>query len=168
MKFFCMCLLILNGMYSLGAYAHSTVQSNKQINALLDGFHTAASNADLQGYLGSFTNTGVFMGTDDWERWSRPITLDKYITEKFAGGSGWTYKSVERHINFSPDNKTAWFDEITMSKKWGRFRGTGVVVKQHGHWKIAHYALSFLVPNEAWENVSTLSTKGFAERNNTQ
>ncbi len=157
-------LCILNAVYSFSIFAHSDNSPTQQVNELLDGLHTAASQADLDRYLGSFTTTGVFMGTDDWERWSRPTTLDKYVTDRFADGKGWTYESVERHLNFSEHHNTAWFDEITVSKKWGRFRGTGVVVNQDGHWKIAHYAMSFLVPNEAWEKVSEVSTKAFSLR----
>ena len=41
----------------------------------------------------------------------------------------------------------------------GRFRGTGVLVRQGGQWKIAHYALSFLVLNENWEEVVELTRK---------
>jgi len=66
----------------------------------MDGLHYAASQADLDAYLGSFTTTGIFMGTDDWVCWSRPITLDEYVKERFREGTGWTYTSVERHINF--------------------------------------------------------------------
>jgi len=159
-------LFILHTFYSSVTFANNDTESNNQVNELIDGFHTAASQADLAKYLGSFTATGVFMGTDDWERWSRPISLDKYVTERFSEGKGWTYKPVERHLSFSEDNNTAWFDEIIVSKKWGRFRGTGVAINQNGHWKIAHYALSFLVPNEAWEKVSEISSQAFSERKN--
>jgi hypothetical protein len=139
-------------------------EETQAVNQVLDGLHEAASQADLDKYLGSFTDTGVFMGTDDWERWSRPVTLDKYVAERFAGGTGWTYQSVERNINLSEGNNIAWFDEITVSKKWGRFRGTGVLMKVQGNWKIAHYAMSVLVPNEAWEKVAEINIKTFAER----
>jgi hypothetical protein len=139
--------------------------NKKNIAEVIDGLHTAASKADLKGYLSSFTETGVFMGTDDWERWSRPNTLDTYVAERFAGGTGWTYESVDRNITLASSEDIAWFDEITVSKKWGRFRGTGVLVKQAGSWKIAHYSMSVLVPNEAWLDVSEINLKAFAERN---
>ncbi|SEL13650.1 SnoaL-like domain-containing protein [Colwellia chukchiensis] len=147
-----------------GADQGKSLAAKNAINQVLDGLHEAASKTDLDTYLGSFTNTGVFMGTDDWERWSRPETLDKYVAERFAGGTGWSYKSVERHINFSPEQNIAWFDEITVSEKWGRFRGTGVLINHDGKWKIAHYAMSALVPNEAWEKVADINIKAFAER----
>jgi hypothetical protein len=135
------------------------------INTLMDGLHYAASQADLGGYLGAFTDKGVFMGTDDWERWTRPRTLDAYVTERFKGGTGWTYKSVERHLSFAQSGDTAWFDEIIVSQKWGRFRGTGVVTKQHDRWKIAHYSMSILIANEAFFDIAEINKKAFALRN---
>ncbi|GAB2680645.1 nuclear transport factor 2 family protein [Aliiglaciecola aliphaticivorans] len=142
----------------------SETADTESINKLVDGLHYAASQADLDGYLGSFTKNGVFMGTDDWERWIRPTTLDAYVKERFKGGTGWTYNSVERHINFADSGKTAWLDEIIVSPKWGRFRGTGVVIKQGDSWKIAHYSMSVLIANEAFFEVAEINKKAFSVR----
>ncbi|AEE24401.1 nuclear transport factor 2 family protein [Paraglaciecola chathamensis] len=160
----CIFTILLCCSFTVTASSESKSEATQAVNQVLDGLHQAASQADLDKYLGSFTQTGVFMGTDDWERWTRPTTLDKYVAERFAGGTGWTYKSVERHINFSEQQNIAWFDEITVSQKWGRFRGTGVLIKDNDQWKIAHYAMSVLVPNEAWEKVAEINIKTFAER----
>ncbi|WP_166425195.1 nuclear transport factor 2 family protein [Paraglaciecola sp. 20A4] len=158
-------VIIAIGLFcSFATFAQTKVEATQAVNQVLDGLHEAASKADLDAYLSSFTDTGVFMGTDDWERWSRPESLDKYVAERFAGGTGWTYSAVERNVNFSTEHDIAWFDEITVSKKWGRFRGTGVLINDKGNWKIAHYAMSVLVPNEAWEKVSEINIKAFAQR----
>ena len=53
----------------------------------------------------------------------------------------------------------AWFDEVVFSETNGRFRGTGVVVKQDDDWKIAHYAMSFLIYNEDWPAVVEMTKK---------
>ncbi|MFA3792579.1 nuclear transport factor 2 family protein [Aliiglaciecola sp. SL4] len=152
---------------SLANPQQSTMTSETEsINTLMDGLHYAASQADLEGYLGSYTQNAVFMGTDDWERWTRPTTLDAYVAERFKGGTGWTYKSVERHINFAEGGNIAWLDEIIVSPKWGRFRGTGVVTKQGDTWKIAHYSMSVLVANEAFVEISEINKKAFAVRKN--
>ena len=45
------------------------------------------------------------------------------------------------------DSQTRWFDEILFNEKLGHCRGTGVVEWVEGEWKIAHYALTMLVPN---------------------
>jgi hypothetical protein len=103
------------------------------------------------------------MGTDDWERW--PLQeFTGYVDKRFKDGKGWSYQSLERHVNFSANGKTAWFDEILFSKKWGRFRGTGVLIKEHEDWKIAHYSMSILIPNEAWEEISKIATQTYKTR----
>lgn len=146
------------------ADANQGYSEEAAINHTLDSMHAAASKADLKLYLVLFTETGVFMGTDDWERWSRPDDFDAYVTERFKDGIGWSYHAIERHVNVSLDGKTAWIDEITESEKWGKFRGTGVLIKEDEGWRIAHYAMSFLVPNEVWEQVSEISKKAFDQR----
>lgn len=155
-----MLVLLLNACGDIKQ--HDTLPLDlSEINLTLDSLHDAASKAQKDRYLGLFTQNGVFMGTDDWERWPRPTELDAYVSERFKDGKGWRYHAIERHINFSAEGNVAWFDEITESEKWGKFRGTGVLVKQGERWKIAHYAMSFLVPNEVWEPVSELSKKAF-------
>ena len=58
---------------------------------------------------------------------------------------GWTYEVVER--NWEGSGSTRWFDEILFNEKLGHCRGTGVVQLINDEWKIAHYALTMLVPN---------------------
>jgi hypothetical protein len=55
-------------------------------------------------------------------------------------------------------------DEITLWKKWERFRGTAVLINDNGSWWIAHYAMSFLVPSEAWKKVAEINIRTFPER----
>lgn len=134
-----------------------------RINMLLDDFHLAAAEADRDRYLGYFAPDGVFMGTDDWERWPLPVFIE-YVEGRFSNGGGWNYVSEDRVIAFDPSGKVAWFDEIMVSQRWGRFRGTGVLLLDEGNWKIAHYSLTVLVPNESFEAVSDVASKGFADR----
>lgn len=139
-------------------------QSDEElINALLDDFHAAAADADLDRYLGHFTDNAVFMGTDDWERW--PIDeFRTYVAKRFEGGTGWTYVPRDRHLTFDGTGDTVWFDEIAVSPRWGRFRGTGVVLRTGDGWKVAHYSLTALVPNERFADVSEVTKEGFTER----
>lgn len=155
---------MISGMALAGGHKADPEKEKAAINTLVDGFHEAASLADKDRYLGYFTKDGVFMGTDDWERWPMEPDLKAYVAERFKGGTGWTYKSIERNIAFSHDGHVGWFDEITKSAKWGLFRGTGVVLKQDGVWKIAHYSMSVLVPNDAWVAVSDLNKAAVKRR----
>jgi len=133
------------------------------INSLLNDFHQAAADADRERYLSHFAADGVFMGTDDWERW--PLDEFKvYVSERFAGGTGWDYVPQKRFITLAPNAASAWFDEIVVSPRWGRFRGTGVLVKEGVAWKLAHYSLTALVPNQRFAEVSKITTAGFKER----
>ena len=65
---------------------------------------------------------------------------------------------------FAEGGRTAWFDEIVVSKRWGRFRGTGVLIEGADGWKIAHYSLTALVPNERFAEVSAVNRAGFEAR----
>jgi len=150
--------LLLLASPAFPASAQETAR--EAVSAVLDDFHAAAADADAKRYLEHFTPEGVFLGTDDWERWPLP-QFREYVTERFRSG-GWTYLPVSRDTTLAGD--TAWFDEIVASPRWGRFRGTGVLRRIDGQWKIAHYALSFLVPNERWESISASAQEGFAER----
>jgi len=113
------------------------------INKVLDDFHDAAAHGDKQRYLDHFTEDGVFLGTDEWERWPKHPDFTDYVESRFKDGVGWNYKSVERAVLFSEQN--------------GRFRGTGVLARQDGRWKVAHYAMSFLILNENWDEVIELT-----------
>jgi ketosteroid isomerase-like protein len=116
------------------------------INAILDGFHTAASKADGKTYFNYFHKDGVFLGTDKTERWS--VEAFKAFAEPyFSKGKGWTYVSQKRHISLSANGQTAWFDEELHNEKYGNTRGSGVLVKEETQWKITQYVLSFPIPN---------------------
>ncbi|WP_138378939.1 nuclear transport factor 2 family protein [Luteithermobacter gelatinilyticus] len=145
------------------AAAGEMTDAEKNIHAVLDDFHDAADKGDKSRYLNHFADNAVFLGTDDWERWPLPEFAD-YVNTRFKDGKGWSYKPVQRHVAFSEDGRTAWFDEITVSEKWGRFRGTGVLLKDGKDWKIAHYALAILVPNDSMEDIATLAKEGYARQ----
>ncbi|MEN8374293.1 MAG: DUF885 family protein [Gemmatimonadota bacterium] len=115
--------------------------------AVLDELHAAASAADFDRYFGVYTEDAVFMGTDATERWTIGEFRD-YARAPFSEGRGWTYTVTERHVFFSADGATAWFDERLDNANLGETRGTGVLVRADGDWKVAHYNLTIPVPNE--------------------
>ena len=147
---------------SLSAIAEH--HEEQAIGDVLDDFHAAAAAADKDRYLGHMTDEGVFMGTDEWERWPKNPEFSEYVAGRFQNGTGWTYESVEREIMMAESDNVAWFDEVVYSEANGRFRGTGVVVKEDGEWKIAHYAMSFLIFNENWQDVIELTKQTAAEK----
>lgn len=148
----------------LATTAVFAADDEQAIGQVIDSFHSAAAAGDKDRYLGHMTDNGVFMGTDEWERWPKNPEFTEYVGGRFQNGTGWTYESVERKIMLDESENVAWFDEVLYSEANGRFRGTGVLVKSDGEWKIAHYAMSFLVFNENWPEVIDLSKKTAAEK----
>jgi hypothetical protein len=150
-------------LLSLLLSANACADEADTIGRVIDDFHDAAAHGDKARYLGHLTEDAVFMGTDEWERWPKHPDFSDYVDSRFRDGSGWNYRSVERKISIAESGGIAWFDEVVYSEQNGRFRGTGVLALIDGEWKIAHYAMSFLVLNENWEAVIDLTRKTRAE-----
>jgi hypothetical protein len=128
---------------ALAAFGQTSAQ---QAAAVLDDWHQAASVADEARYFGHFAANGVFMGTDATERWTIP-EFREWAKPQFSRKSAWSFKPRNRHIDFSGDGKTAWFDEMLDTPNLGLCRGSGVLLLLGGTWKIAQYNLSIPIPN---------------------
>ena len=127
---------------------------NERINVLLDGLHQDAHEGNFENYFNRYSSDAVFLGTDKTERWTIK-EFKAYAKPAFLDGHGWTYKVVER--NLEGEGNTLWFDEILFNEKLGHCRGTGVVQLINGEWKIAHYALTMLIPNSVAEEIGSQS-----------
>lgn len=115
----------------------------------IDAWHRAAATGDFRGYFGRMTEDAVFLGTDATERWERGA-FEEFARPYFDGVEAWTYVPRDRHLMFTADGRTGWFDELLDHARYGELRGTGVVRRAgDGGWKIAHYSLTFTVPNDA-------------------
>ena len=146
--------LLISVIFSSSLWAQETARP--ALDSLIDGLHRDAHEGNFETYFARYTSDAVFMGTDKTERW----TIDAfktYAAPAFEDGHGWTYKVVER--NWEGDGNTRWFDEILFNDKLGHCRGTGVVEKTDGNWKIAHYSLTLLIPNDIAETVGSQSKR---------
>jgi hypothetical protein len=132
-------------------FPHSSWGEEK-LDALLDGLHQDAHEGNFDTYFARYTSKAIFLGTDKKERWTIEEFKD-YAKPAFADGHGWTYAVVER--NWEGVSNIRWFDEILLNEKLGHCRGTGVVQLINGEWKIAHYALTMLIPNAIAAEVGT-------------
>ncbi|HJV22532.1 MAG TPA: nuclear transport factor 2 family protein [Holophagaceae bacterium] len=121
-------------------------QDPKPVNAVLDDWHDAAAKADEARYFGHMTADSIFMGTDATERWDLKA-FQIFAHPFFAKGKAWSFKAVRRSVAFSPDGRTAWFDEDLDTPNMGPCRGTGVLSLQEGRWRIRHYSLTVPIPN---------------------
>ncbi len=118
----------------------------EQIDAVLNNWHKAATDADAKKYFGAMTEDAIFIGTDATENWNKKA-FEAFAKPYFDKGKAWDFKPLERHIYLSKDQKTAWFDELLDT--WMKVcRGSGVMVKVGKEWKIQHYVLSMTIPND--------------------
>ncbi len=143
------CLAPLTLLVLLGAVptiAESEAAA-REIAAVLDDFHAAASEADEERYFGHLAPHAVFLGTDGTERWTK-VELRAFAHPYFARGQGWTYHPRDRHVALSTDGATAWFDEMLDNDSYGECRGTGVLQRHTDGWKIEQYHLTIPIPND--------------------
>jgi len=135
-------LLLIAGTASAQTPAESTA-----VGTVLDAFHTAASKADEPTYFDLMAPNFVFLGTDATERWDK-TAFRAFAHPYFSQGKGWTFKPRDRHVDLSRDGKIAWFDELLDSESYGECRGTGVLEKIDGGWRITQYHLTIPMPND--------------------
>jgi ketosteroid isomerase-like protein len=124
------------------------------IKSVLDLWHKAAAEAKFKPYFALMTDDAVFIGTDATENWQ----LDAFKTfakPYFDKGKAWNFTAVERHIYLSDNKDFAWFDEL-LDTQMKLCRGSGVLKKVNGQWRIAHYVLSMTVPNDHTDEVIKL------------
>jgi len=114
--------------------------------AVLDDFHDAASRADEERYFGHFAPDAVFLGSDPGERWS-VAEFRAWAKPHFEGDSAWTFVAHDRFISLSAGGNVAWFDEKLDSDGHGEWRGSGVMIKRDGVWRISQYNLTVPIPN---------------------
>ncbi len=121
-------------------------QTTKQINEVLDAWHNAAADANFEAYFNLMTNDAVFIGTDAMENWNL-MEFKAYSKPHFDKGKAWSFTAVDRNVYVDESENIAWFDEL-LDTQMKLCRGSGVLRKVDGNWKIAHYVLSIAVPNE--------------------
>ena len=137
-------------------FSISADEQRASTDELLDGLHQDAHEGNFDSYFDRYSSDAIFLGTDKTERW----TIDEfkaYARPAFNDGHGWTYSVVER--NWEGDSDIRWFDEILFNEKLGHCRGTGVVQLINNEWKIEHYSLTMLVPNQIAAEVGMQTMK---------
>jgi hypothetical protein len=124
----------------------SKPRPTEALNKLMDDWHIAAAQGNFEGYFGVTTERFIFLGTAPEERWTQEEFMT-FCKPYFDRGYAWDFKPSNRVWEFSKNGKTAWFDEDLDT--WMRgCRGTGIVQKVKGEWKIVYYNLHVLIENE--------------------
>jgi ketosteroid isomerase-like protein len=153
--FICFLLFLATGF-------SSNAQSSKEnINTMLEAWHNAAARADYEDYFKLMAEESIFIGTDPTENWEKDA-FAKWSKPYFDKGKAWSFSTLERNIFQSKDCDIAWFDEL-LETQMGICRGSGVVMKENGNWKVKHYVLSIEIPNENVEEI-TLIKKEFDQK----
>jgi ketosteroid isomerase-like protein len=116
------------------------------LDKVLDSWHHAAGLADFDTYFGLMTEDAVFIGTDATEYWAGE-EFRKFSKPYFDRGKAWDFTTLDRNIYVNDRADLAWFDEL-LDTQMEICRGSGIVKKVNGNWKISHYVLSIAVPNE--------------------
>lgn len=128
----------------------TTTASSPDVEATLDTWHRAAANADETSYFGAMAPEFIFLGTDATERWD-VASFREFAHPYFAKGKAWTFAPRDRHVTVR--GEVAWFDEKLDSASYGECRGSGVLRRVDGQWKIAHYNLTIPIPNDLADSV---------------
>lgn len=149
-------IIITLAFFSCNSITKTTNQ-NLKINNLIDKWHVDASKADFTSYFNAISNDGYFIGTDASEVWTKQA-FQTYAKTAFEQKSTWHFKTIERHIAFSKNKQTAWFNEL-LDTWMGTCRGSGVLELEKGSWQIKQYVLSVTVPNEDMTKVIKLLKK---------
>ncbi len=120
-----------------------------EIDSTLNELHDAAAKADGSRYFRLFTDDAIYIGSDAAERWTLK-EFRGFAEPYFKKGTGWVYHPRARNVVIAdvPCGCVAWFDELLDSESYGTSRGTGVLVRQNGRWRISQYALTFPIPND--------------------
>ena len=149
-KAFCF-IIMCASLISCKKSADDTADDRKQIITMLDSFNDAAARADFNTYFNFYSEDAVFIGTDASEYWDKKSFMN-WSKPYFDKGKAWDFKSMERHIYFDKTGKFAWFDEL-LNTRMKICRGSGVLIKTDGEWKVQQYVLSMTIPNEQADTI---------------
>ena len=129
------------------------VKSEKlEIKKVITNWHKAASEANFDAYFNKMTDDAIYIGTDPTENWDIAAFKD-FSKPYFDAGKAWSFTAIERNVFVKGD--MAWFDEL-LDTQMKICRGSGVLLKVDGIWKIKHYVLSIAIPNENVSEVIVL------------
>jgi hypothetical protein len=125
-----------------------------EINQFIDQWHYAAAKADANTFFGSMADSSIYIGTDATERWTKSEFV-AFAKPYFDKGKAWDFKPYERDVHVTKDGRCVWFSEL-LTTWMGVCRGSGVLQRTSGGWKIEQYHLSVTVPNAAIQDFITL------------
>ena len=133
------------------------VNEKEAISLVLNNWHKDAAQANFDAYFNAMSNKSIFIGTDAGENWNFEA-FKSFSKPHFDKGRAWNFTAFERNIYLNNDTNFAWFDEL-LDTQMKICRGSGVLKKENGECKIAHYVLSIAVPNENVDALVKIKSK---------
>lgn len=133
-------------LFLISSLAEAQNKEIAKINSTLDNWHKAAAEAKFETYMNVMTDDAIYIGTDATENWNKKEFM-AFAKPYFDKGKAWSFTALERHVYLDKSGKTAWFDEL-LNTQMKICRGSGVLEKIKGEWKIKHYVLSMTIPND--------------------
>lgn len=138
-------------IFLISSLAQAQTKETTRINLVLDNWHKAAAEAKFDNYMNILTDDAIYIGTDATENWNKKDFMT-FAKPYFDKGKAWSFTALERHVYLDKSGKTAWFDEL-LNTQMKICRGSGVLEKIKGEWKIKHYVLSMTIPNDNMNEV---------------
>lgn len=126
------------------------------LNEILNKWHRDAAAGNHAAYIGAMSSDGVFIGTDPSERWTT-AEFSSWSKPFFEKKRTWNFRAISRNIFIGDDGMVAWFDEL-LETQMGICRGSGVLQKRDGTWKIEQYVLSASIPNDIMKQVTAMKS----------
>jgi hypothetical protein len=159
--------LLLLAIVVVSALGENSVESEKEIDLFMTAWHRAAAVADAKTYFDSLAPGAIFLGTDVRERWEKEA-FQKWAAPYFRRPSAWIFCASRRRVYLSTDGITAWFDEDLISQSYWPCRGSGVLEKIGGQWKIRQYNMAFTIPNETTRDIKPLIEAALKKQSTTE
>jgi hypothetical protein len=149
-------ILLAITIVSCGSKKDNNLTDEEKVDKILENWHKAASKNNFDDYFDDLADDSFYMGTDATERWSK-ADFASYAKPYFDKKKAWDFKTLKRNITFSKDKKIVWFDEL-LNTQMKICRGSGIMIKEDGKWKIKQYVLSMTIPNEKAEEVTNIKS----------
>ncbi len=126
-----------------------------EIQRFMTAWHRAAAVADEAAYFDALAPGAIFLGTDTRERWTKE-EFQEWAAPFFRRPSAWVFTASRRQVYLAVDGNSAWFDEDLVSTSYWPCRGSGVLEKVAGQWRLRQYNLALTIPNEITAAVKPL------------
>lgn len=138
--------LLILGALALLAFTSKVKTSFPELDDFMDEWHHAASTANFESYFGAMNKDFYFLGTAPGEKWNKE-EFASFSKPYFDQGKAWDFTASNRQWYGDTSVGIVWFDE-DLDTWMEDCRGSGVMKKINGEWKLSYYNLTVLIENE--------------------